>query len=411
MLETLIVINNEEAFQYLRALREFPFFASFSPVQLQEIIESGCIVSSKAGEVIISQGERANAMFLILEGGVKVEGRDDAGVMYSYGEMGRGQFCGELGLLRNEPSRGTFTTVVDSEFLVVYRATLLNIINRADAEQVLNFFQALNKQSNTANDMGFREILSRRTLASQMEVEKQRALTQMVAGVAHEINTPLGVIIAAVNIMARELAMPVEVTAQRAAEIAESLELMRLNVERADRLMQDFKKVSISQLKDEKELLNISETIEEIIGLVLASLKRSKVQVHFHNELPPENVKWMGYRGYLSQVLINLLMNTERYAYPNGQGGVVDVTIALDGESGKNYRLTVQDQGKGISIENQAHIFDPFFTTGRDIGGTGLGLAIVHNLVVNDLKGEIKLKSEIGKGTEFVIVFPGMILE
>jgi signal transduction histidine kinase len=117
----------------------------------------------------------------------------------------------------------------------------------------------------------------------------------------------------------------------------------------------------------------------------------------------------MGFRGFLSQVLINLLMNVERYAYPKGMGGIVDVTIALEDE--KHYRLTVKDKGVGISEENQAHIFDPFFTTGRSIGGTGLGLAIVHNLVTNDLDGEIKLKSEEGKGTEFVVIFPRIISE
>ena len=163
-----------------------------------------------------------------------------------------------------------------------------------------------------------------------MEAEKQRALTQMVAGVAHEINTPLSIINTAVNIMARELAEPVEVTVQRAADIAESLELMRLNVERADYLMQNFKKISVSQLKDERELFDISEAIEETVGLVHVSLKHSQVQVKFHNKLAPEQKKWMGYRGFLSQVLINLLMNVERYAYPKGMGGVVDVTIQME---------------------------------------------------------------------------------
>jgi signal transduction histidine kinase len=246
-------------------------------------------------------------------------------------------------------------------------------------------------------------------LASQMEAEKQRALTQMVASVAHEINTPLGIINTAVNIMARELAKPVEVTAQRAADIAESLELMRLNVERADYLMQNFKKISVSQLQDERTQFDISEAIEETVGLVVASLKRSQVQVKFHNKLAFEQKKWVGYRGFLSQVLINLLMNVERYAYPKGTGGIVDVTIRL--EDDKHYCLSVKDSGKGIPQENQAHIFEPFFTTGKSAGGTGLGLAIVHNLVTKALNGEIKLKSEVGKGTEFIVIFPRVILE
>jgi len=107
--------------------------------------------------------------------------------------------------------------------------------------------------------------------------------------------------------------------------------------------------------------------------------------------------------------LINLLTNVERYAYLHGVGGIVDVIIQL--EDDKDYRLIVRDYGKGISKEDQAHVFEPFFTTGRPIGGTGLGLAIAHNLVTNALKGEIKLKSNEGKGTEFIVTFPRVISE
>jgi len=108
-------------------------------------------------------------------------------------------------------------------------------------------------------------------------------------------------------------------------------------------------------------------------------------------------------------VLINLLMNVERYAYPKRTGGIVDVTIQLE-EDG-HYRLTVKDYGRGISKEDQEHIYEPLFTTGQSIGGTGLGLAIVDNLVTNALNGEIKLKSEVGQGTEFTIIFPRVVLE
>ncbi len=82
----------------------------------------------------------------------------------------------------------------------------------------------------------------------------------------------------------------------------------------------------------------------------------------------------------------------------------MDVRIEL--EDDRHYRLTVTDYGRGISEENRAHIFEPFFTTGRSIGGTGLGMAIVHNLVKNAMKGEIRLKSEEGKGTTFEIILP-----
>jgi signal transduction histidine kinase len=408
MLETSVTTEKKISLNP-STLKGFSLFASFSLEQLQGIVDTLRVISLKANRVVFRQGEAVGVMYLILKGGVKVEGEDGSGTMYKYGDVGKGQVFGELSMLKQEPSRATVTTTRDSDLLVIDRAMLLQLMRSVTPEQALDIFFALNEQTLAATELGFREILSKRMLASQMEAEKQRALTQMVAGVAHEINTPLSVINTAVTIMARQLAAPVEVTIQRAADIAESLELMRLNVERADHLMQGFKKISGSQLNDEKETFDISEAIEETIGLVFVSLKRSRVQIKFHNKLTPEQRKWIGYRGFLSQVVINLLTNVERYAYPKGVGGVVDVTIRMEGD--KNYCLSVKDSGRGISLEDQTRIFEPFFTTGKSMGGTGLGLAIVNNLVTNAFKGEIKLKSEEGKGSEFIVIFPREISE
>lgn len=388
-------------------LRKFSFFASFSTDQLEEITKSAPRVLLKTNTVVFRQGERSVTMYLILKGGVKIEREDVVGEIFSVAQLSKYQVFGELAMLSKEPRQATITTIKDTELLAIDRSMMLDIIRKSDPEEILEVFSVLSDQMRAANDREFKDTLSRRTLEAQMEVEKQRALTQMVAGVAHEINTPLGVINTAVSIMARELAVPVEVTPQRAADIAESLDLMRRNVERAHHLVQDFKKVSISQLTDKKELVDILEVIEETLGLIMVSLKRSRIQVKFQNKLTLEQKKWFGYRGFLSQVLINLLTNVERYAYPHAVGGIVDVTIRL--EDDKHYCLIVGDYGKGILKENQARVFEPFFTTGRPIGGTGLGLAIVHNLVTNALQGKIKLKSTEGKGTEFVVVFPRVI--
>jgi signal transduction histidine kinase len=401
------MVNEKRAFK--SELRKFSFLASFSIDQLDEIAGIAPKLSLKKNVVVFRQGDHSAGMYLILKGGVKTEHVDSEGETINMGQLSGYQVFGELAILSKEPHQITVTTIEDSELLMIDRSMMLNIIRKSTPEQVLEIFSILSDQMRAASDRDYEDTLSRRTLAAQMEAEKQRALTQMVAGVAHEINTPLSVINTAVNIMARELASPVEVTVQRAADIAESLELMRLNVERAGRLVQDFKKISISQLQDEKELFDISEAIEETVGLILVSLKRSQVQIKFHNKLASEQKKWTGYRGFLSQVLINLLTNVERYAYPKGMGGIVDVTIRL--EDDRHYCLTVKDYGRGISKENQANVFEPFFTTGRSNGGTGLGLAIVHNLVTNSLNGEIKLKSEVGKGTEFIVIFPRVILE
>ncbi len=409
MAETMYMAKKQHTLNP-EVLKKFSFFASLSIEQLREIAATAPRISLKSNKVVFRQGERSETMYLILKGAVKVEREDGGGETISVGNFSKYQVFGELAMLSLEPRQATVVTVEDSEFLAVDRAMMLDVIRKSDPEEILEIFSVLSDQMRAAYDRDFEEVLSRRTLSSQMEVEKQRALTQMVAGVAHEINTPLGVINTAVSIMARELAAaPIEVTPQRAADIAESLELMRRNVERAHRLVQDFKKVSVSQLTDNKELFDLSEAVEETVSLILVNLKRNQIKVTFDNKLSSEQRNWVGDRGVISQILINLLMNVERYAYPKGIGGLVEVV--LEQADDRHYRLIVRDRGKGISKENHKRVFEPFFTTGRSFGGTGLGLAIVHNLVTNALKGEIKLVSEEGKGSEFLITFPMVIPE
>ena len=390
-------------------LRKSPFFESFSTDQLEKISERAPRLLLAANTLVFRQGERSASMYLILKGGVKIEREDEEGQIFSIRAVCDHEIFGELAILIKKGRESTATTIRETELVEIDRPLMLEIIGKSNPEEILSLFSVLSENILKVNDHEVKSALSRHTLETQMEIEKQRALTQMVAGVAHEINTPLGIINTAVSIMARELAEPKEVTTQRAADIAESLELMRRNVERAHQLVQDFKKVSISQLTDKKETVNISEVVEETIGLIAVSLKRSQIQVKIHNKLTSEQNKWIGYRGLLSQILINLLTNVERYAYPHGVGGVVDVTIKL--EDNKQFCLIVRDHGKGIPKDNQDHVFEPFFTTGHQIGGTGLGLAIVHNLVVDALKGEIKLKSDEGKGAEFTVTFPQEISE
>ena len=243
----------------------------------------------------------------------------------------------------------------------------------------------------------------------QLELEKQRAFMQMAVGLIHEVNTPLNVINTAIDIMARQLAQPEELTVQRAAEIAEALEIMRRNVERAHQLVQDFKLLSVSELTEKNEELSISKAIDDSIYLILVNLKRSHVKVNFSSNLSGDDDKWVGNRGVLAQILINLLTNAERYAYPNGDGGKVDVSIGLADD--ENYLLTVQDFGQGIPRSDLMKVFEPFYTTGTSIGGTGLGLSIVNDLVTKVLHGRVNVKSELGKGALFEIIFPKNIPE
>lgn len=401
------MMTNEKSILDLDVLKRSPFFASFSEKQLLLIAEDATNIFVQANSVIFRQGQYSSTMYFILSGRVAIERVDENGEKIKVGEYSGCEVFNEAGILSSEPHHVTATALDDCELLAIDRELILEVVRISTPEETMKVFLMMSEQMHAANEHEFSRMFERRTLAAQMEAEKQRALTEMVAGVAHEINTPLGIINTAVSIMARELAEPKEVTIQRAADIAESLELMRRNVERAHKLVQDFQKISVSQLMEEKELFDISLAVEETVGLVLVNLKRSQIGVNFVNRLAFEQKSWVGYRGVLSQILINLLTNAERHAYPNGIGGDVDVTIELADD--KHYRLTVQDYGRGVPEENQSRIFEPFFTTARSIGGTGLGLAIVHNLVVNVLKGKILLRADLPKGTAFQVIIPRVL--
>jgi signal transduction histidine kinase len=273
---------------------------------------------------------------------------------------------------------------------------------------------------NDTSEKFFREELARQTLEAKMEIERLRTLSQMVAGVAHELNTPLGIINTATNMIERRVSMkevaaalaPDKKTNEAYDEILEASKLIQGNISRASRLVQDFKKISVNQLTDRKETVNLAELVQSIIDLYKINAREAKLSISVVNQLETGKAGWAGYPGYLNQVMMNLLSNIERYAYPKGKGGPIEVTLKeqeLRKEPG--FALSVRDEGVGIAPENLAHIFDPFFTTGRSIGGSGLGMAIVHNIVTAALHGDISIASEVDKGATVTVRFPKEIPE
>jgi signal transduction histidine kinase len=248
-----------------------------------------------------------------------------------------------------------------------------------------------------------------------MELASYRSLAQMVAGVAHEINTPLGTVNTAASIVKQRLA--VEVLGQLAGEpkalaalddAREAADLIAANIARAHKLIQDFKKLSVGQIVDTLEALDLINLVDDVVGLFKIKARQAKLAIEVrHDFSDPAARAWLGYRGYLTQVLLNLLSNIERYAYPHGEGGKVEIEIAADKHRPDEFFvLAVRDFGQGIAAEHLPNVFDPFFTTGRSKGGTGLGMAIVHNIVTTALKGSIELESRLGSGTTVMLSLP-----
>jgi signal transduction histidine kinase len=256
------------------------------------------------------------------------------------------------------------------------------------------------------------------TLRSEAALERHRALTQMVAGVAHEINTPLGIASTSVSVIEGRLSLP-EIkgifgesheSMEILSDILESTDLLKRNVLRAHKLVESFKKISVGLVTETKENANITALVADAVDLFRINARQASLSIHVDASRISGSPEWLGYPGYLTQVILNFLQNIERYAYPEAQGGKVEITISDQLHDMEAYFvIIVRDYGAGIGPDNLAKVFEPFFTTGRSKGGTGLGLAIVKNIVSSALSGSISVTSDLGKGTIFTVSFPKRI--
>jgi signal transduction histidine kinase len=262
----------------------------------------------------------------------------------------------------------------------------------------------------------------RRTLAQleQMqhqliESEKMAALGQLVAGVAHEINTPIGIALTAISYLGEQTTefsetyrngrMKKSSLESYIATAHESSELVRMNISRAAVLISSFKQVAVDQTSENLRDFQMREFLTELLTSLNPEFKRSRHAVVLEC---PDDLKVRSYPGALSQVVTNLIGNAIRHAFADDQPGTIRLEI-LPGEA--EVVVTVSDDGLGIPDEILPRIFEPFFTTKRGSGGTGLGLHIVYNLIHEKLRGQIAVKSKVGSGTRFAVTMPRMLPE
>ena len=256
-----------------------------------------------------------------------------------------------------------------------------------------------------------------KAIEDRATMERHRSVAQMVAGVAHEINTPLGIASTALSIIESRLSSlqngehfkTNNEDREIFADILEATGFLKDNVIRAHKLVEGFKKISVSQITETKETVDLPALLADAVELFNINARRANITTHINSSNLTYKKDWKGYPGYFTQIILNLLQNIERYAYTSGQGGKVDITVA--DKNDESFIITVRDYGKGISHDNITKVFDPFFTTGRDKGGSGLGLAIVHNIVTTALQGSIEVSSDIDKGTMFSIRIPKIIID
>ncbi|MEC5396417.1 ATP-binding protein [Uliginosibacterium sp. H1] len=246
-----------------------------------------------------------------------------------------------------------------------------------------------------------------------VRTEKLASLGELVAGVAHELNTPLGNGLMAVTTLSdqlRQFRLEVAAGLKRSAldtfvaNVDMAATIAARNLNRAAELVTSFKQVAVDQASSQRRGFDLRDMVDEVLMTMLPMLKRTPYVVH--NEVPA-GLRMDSYPGPLGQVLTNLVNNAVLHGFDGRDRGEIWIIASADGAPGTgSITLTLRDDGSGIAPDMLGRIFDPFVTSRKGRGGTGLGLHIVHNTVTQLLGGSVTVDSWAGAGTAFYLNLP-----
>jgi signal transduction histidine kinase len=245
-----------------------------------------------------------------------------------------------------------------------------------------------------------------------VESEKLASLGRLVAGVAHELNTPLGnalTVVSSLDDRYRQLEAMLAGSVPMRRSTLEDLvrdtrrgqDILQRNVQKAADLVRDFKQVAIDQTADLRRDFDLGKVVEDVLVMVEPSFKHTPFVIE--TDLC-HGLVMNSYPGALGQVLTNLLMNALLHGFEGIERGRVAVRCAPLNEA--EAELSVTDDGRGMDESVRRRIFDPFFTTKLGTGGSGLGMHIVHSIVTNVLGGQIEVRSAPGQGTQMLMRLP-----
>jgi signal transduction histidine kinase len=240
--------------------------------------------------------------------------------------------------------------------------------------------------------------------------EKLASLGRLVAGVAHEINTPLGICVTATSHLVQELKLArADMAAGALSEdsllqffevVEQSLKILSTNTERAATLVRSFKQVAVDQSSDGMRPFGLKAYLAEVLLSLQPRLKGRPVKVALDCA---EALVLDSFPGAVSQIVTNLVINSLVHGYAPGQGGTIRIAARLDGAM---VVLEYGDDGAGMEQGALAQLFDPFFTTRRGQGGSGLGAHILYNLATGPLGGTVQADSAPGQGLRYRFRFP-----
>lgn len=248
------------------------------------------------------------------------------------------------------------------------------------------------------------------TQSQLIESEKMASLGRLVAGVAHEINTPLGVAITASSYLENITEnfndnlnldnVSKSALIKHNKSILESTRLISTNLSRAEHLVDNFKEVAIDHSSGQLRIFNLKDYLTEILANLAPTLKNKQTKVELFCE---PDIEIYNDPGALSQVITNLYVNAVQHGFIDDQDGIISIIVNKDDQL---ISILFMDSGQGMSKESTEQVFEPFYTTKRNHGASGLGMHIAYNLVTQSLNGTISCSSKVNEGTQFELQFP-----
>ncbi|GAA5216806.1 ATP-binding protein [Corallincola platygyrae] len=303
---------------------------------------------------------------------------------------------------KNDPNETASTVFIDSQYSITEIKRLVDWYNA--------YNQVVSQEREQQRELAKAYERLKKTQNQLIESEKMAALGNLVAGVAHEINTPLGVSITACSMVTEKTKQQtklLESGKMRKSELENylnenltALNLAHDNLHRAAQLVQTFKQVAVDQHQESRQLLNLECALNDVKRSLQPQFKNYQVELEISCG---SNLQMMSYPGILWQVFSNLIMNSYKHGFTPSEAGNITIDVA---EQSDHLLFTYKDDGKGIATEHLGRIFEPFYTTKRGDGGSGLGLHIIYNLITQNLAGEIHCDSAEGQGVVFEIRLP-----
>lgn len=321
---------------------------------------------------------------------------------------------------RDGSVRSYLHTVVRIEVEGEWRtiASLLDQTERLQMEEAMKTLNASLESQVAARTAALSQALEtlKNAQAELLQSEKLASLGSLVAGISHELNTPIGNALTVASTLQEKAKQFNRLTTEgllkksllldflNSAE--EMSDLIYRSCQRSSDLIQSFKQIAVDQTTEHRRKFDLRILVDDVLATLRPSFKKTPWEVTAE---VPEGIHCDSYPGPLAQILTNLLQNAFLHAFEGRENGEVVVTAHLNSKG--VVKLVVRDNGIGMDAETKKRIFDPFFTTRMGRGGTGLGLSISHQIATAVLGGSLKVTSRPGHGAAFTLTFPRQALD